>query len=353
MAELKTYGYAKTGLPPGSLIHVGERCYSGKPFITLTAYGPTGVREQRDPTDEQICEARTANPVIWINIDGVGDADTVRRMGAMFGLHPLAMEDVMSTRQRPKLDVYDDYLYIVFRMLAIESAKLKSEQVSLVLGPGYLLTFQEKTSNLFEPVKSRIRDGKGLIRRSGPDYLAYALLDTLVDHYFVLLEHYGDALDDMEDSLVSNPDPSLLQQIHQVKKDLLVLRKSVWPLRETIGSMERGGLPQISPEIRLYLRDLYDHAIRVIESAESLRDVVSSMLDVYLSSISNRMNEVMKVLTILSTLFIPSTFLASIYGMNFSNMPELHSRFGYFVVLGVMLAVMVAMVFYAKRKRWI
>jgi magnesium transporter len=332
---------------------VGDHSLPGKPAITLIAYGPNGVLEQTDPTDEQIREARASNPVVWVNIDSVGDADTVRRVGDLFGIHPLALEDVMSTRQRPKLDAYEGFLYIVVRQLTGEALKLKAEQVSLILGTGYLITFQERPGDLFDPVRVRIRTARGLIRGLGADYLAYAVIDILVDHYFLILERYGDAMEGIEDMLLSNPDPALLHRIHHVKKELMSVRKAVWPLREAIGMMERGGLPQVSQDIRLYLRDLYDHTIRVIETVESLRDVISGMLDVYLSSVSNRMNEVMKVLTIISTIFIPSTFLASIYGMNFVNMPELQSRAGYFVVLGIMVSVMAAMGFYARKKRWL
>ncbi len=353
MSTTRRRAHTKIGLPPGSLVHVGDPGLPGKPPITLIAYGPTGVREMAEPTDEQIREARASNPVVWINIDGVEDGDTVRRMGELFGIHPLALEDVMSTRQRPKVDAYEGFLYIVFRMLQGDGVAIKAEQVSLILGTGYLLTFQEKPGDIFDPVRIRIRLARGMIRGMGADYLTYALMDTLVDHYFLILERYGDAMEEMEENLVSNPDPALLQKIHGLKKELLALRKSVWPLRETIGTMERGELPQISRDIRLYLRDLYDHTIRVIETVESLRDVVSGMLDVYLSSVSNRMNEVMKVLTIISTIFMPSMFLASIYGMNFDNMPELHTRYGYFALLGGMGVVMVVMILYARRKRWI
>ncbi len=353
MEKTRKHANSKVGLPPGSLVHVGELSRSGKPPSALIAYGPAGVLELADPTDEQIRAARAAFPVVWVNVDGVGDADTVRRLGALFGIHDLALEDVMSTRQRPKLDAYEGFLYIVFRMLTVEGVALQAEQVSLLLGAGYLLSFQEKPGDIFDPVRNRIRTARGVILGMGPDYLAYALMDTLVDHYFLILEHYGDAIDEMEDRLVANPDPALLHEIHRVKKELLAVRKAIWPLRETIGTMERGELPQVSREIRLYLRDLYDHAIRAIDTLESLRDVLSGMLDVYLSSVSNRMNEVMKVLTIISTIFIPSTFLASIYGMNFDNLPGMKSPTGYVALLAVMMATMGVMGLYIRRKRWV
>lgn len=343
----------KAGLPPGSLVYVGDERQAGKPPVCLIAYGPDGMVVTADPTNEQIRQARAASPVTWVNVDGVADSDTVRRMGELFGLHPLVLEDVMHTSQRPKLDTYDDYLYIVVRMLQARPDGVDSEQVSLVLGQGFLLTFQETSGDIFDPVRARIRGGKGLIRNQGADYLAYALMDALVDQYFTILEQYSDAADAMEDTLVSNPDPALLQRLHHLKQDLMQLRKSVWPLRDVIGTLERGELPQVSKAIRLYLRDLYDHTVRVIETVESLRDVIGGMLDVYLSSVSNRMNEVMKVLTVMSTVFIPVTFLASIYGMNFTNMPELQSKYGYFGLLGAMAVIAGAMLVYFRRKRWL
>jgi magnesium transporter len=343
----------KAGLPPGSLVYVGDAPAAGRPPVSLVGYGPAGLKEMDDPTDAQIREARAAHPVVWINVGGVGDPGVVRRLGDLFGLHPLVLEDIMHTRQRPKLDVYEGYLYIVVRMLSARAQAVESEQVSLVLGAGFLLTFQETPGDIFDPVRARIRGGKGLARSQGADYLAYALMDCLVDQYFVILEQYGDAADAMEDDLVTNPDPALLQRLHGLKKELLQLRKSVWPLREVIGTLERGDLPQVCPGIRLYLRDLYDHTVRVIETVESLRDVISGMLDVYLSSVSNRMNEVMKVLTVISTIFIPITFLASIYGMNFSRMPELQTEHGYYWLLAVMAALAGVMVVYFRRKRWL
>jgi magnesium transporter len=342
----------KAGLPPGSLVYIGEAPQAGKPSMRLIAYGPDGVVENNQPTEEQIRNARASHPVVWVNVDGVGDPDTIREMGDLFGLHPLVQEDIMHTRQRPKLDSYDGFLYIVVRMVTARPEGVDSEQVSLVLGPGFLLTFQETAGDVFDPVRTRIRNGKGLLRGQGTDYLTYALLDCLVDQYFVVLEQYSDAADDMEDTLVSDPDPGLLHRLHRLKQELMQLRKSVWPLRDVIGTLERGDLPLISKGIRFYMRDLYDHTVRVIETVESLRDVISGMLDVYLSSVSNRMNEVMKVLTVISTIFIPITFLASIYGMNFSHMPELQTEYGYYGLLGVMGVIAITMAFYFRRKRW-
>jgi magnesium transporter len=343
----------KAGLPPGTLIYTGKAPGAGKPTVHLIAYGPEGVRELSNPTDAQVHELRAASPVIWLNVDGVGDSDTIRRLGDLFGLHALVLEDIMHPHQRPKLDMFESYLYIVARMPAAQSEHAASEQVSLILGEGFLLTFQETPADLFDPVRTRLRGGKGLLRKAGADYLAYALLDCLVDQYFVILEQYGDAADEMEDTLMANPEPALLHRLHRIKQDLMQLRKSVWPLREVIGALERGDLPQVTPAIRLYLRDLYDHTVRVIETVESLREVIGGMLDVYLSSVSNRMNEVMKVLTVISTIFIPITFLASIYGMNFSHMPELQTPYGYYGLLGVMAAITLAMLVYFRRKRWL
>jgi magnesium transporter len=343
----------KAGLPPGSLVYTGDEPKSGKPPLHLIAYGPEGMSESDNPTDDQIREARAGHAVTWLNVDGVHDPATVSRLGELFGLHPLVLEDIMHTQQRPKVDAYEGYLYIVVRMLTAKPEGVESEQVSLVLGSNFLLTFQEKPGDLFDPVRTRIRGARGIVRSQRGDYLAYALMDCLVDQYFVILEQYSDGTDEMEDTLVSNPDPQLLQRLHHMKQDLMRLRKSVWPLREVIGTLERGELPQVCPSSRLYLRDLYDHTIRVIETVESLREVIGGMLDVYLSSVSNRMNEVMKVLTVMSTIFIPITFLASIYGMNFNHMPELQTKYGYFGLLGVMALIALGMLAFFRRRKWL
>ena len=292
--------------------------------------------------------------VTWIDIDGVHQSDILASVGKHANLHPLVMEDIHNTYQRPKVEDYEDYLYIVLKMISWneETKEVQAEQMSLILGKNYVISFKEDPGDIFDPVRLRLREGKGRIRKMGADYLAYALLDQVVDNYFLLLENLGEQIEDLEEELITNPDASTLQTIHHLKRELIYLRKSVWPLREAISSLERGESPLFQPETLVYLRDVYDHTIQVIDTIETFRDMVSGMLDIYLSSVSNRMNEVMKVLTIIATIFIPLTFIAGVYGMNFVNMPELQWRWGYFLIWGIMVAVAVGMVIYFKKRGW-
>jgi magnesium transporter len=265
------------------------------------------------------------------------------------------MEDILHTDQRPKMEDFEDYIFIVTKMLFFDQEKreLKAEQLSLILGENYVVTFQERVGDVFEPIRERIRKGKGRVRKMQSDYLAYALIDAVVDHYFIVLEKIGETVESLEEELVTNPTPETLQAIHHLKRELIFLRKSVWPLRELISGLERGEASLIQEKTTVFLRDVYDHTIQVIDTVESLRDMVSGMLDVYLSSVSNRMNEVMKVLTIIATIFIPMTFIAGIYGMNFENMPELKWPWGYPLVWCVILAIGIVMLGYFKKKKWL
>jgi magnesium transporter len=270
-------------------------------------------------------------------------------------LHPLILEDVVSTRQRPKFEDYEKNLFMVLKMLSYDdrSQSVQSEQVSMVLGSGFVISFQERMGDVFDCVRDRIRNAKGRIRKQGADYLAYSLVDAVVDSYFGILEKVGDKIEVLEDELVSDPEERTLQAIYRLKREMISLRRSVWPLRELINGIQRSESTMISESTGLYLRDVYDHTIQIIDTIESFRDIVSGMLDTYLSSISNRMNAVMKVLTIIATLFIPLTFVAGIYGMNFDHMPELKWRYGYAAVWGVMLVVAILMLVYFRRKKWL
>ena len=292
--------------------------------------------------------------VTWLDIDGVHQAEVLESVGNYANLHPLVLEDIHNTYQRPKVEDYDDYLYIVLKMISwdSDSNEAQAEQVSLILGKSYVISFKEDPGDIFDPIRQRLREGKGRIRKLGADYLAYSLLDQVVDHYFIVLENLGERVEDLEEELVTNPDKSTLQTIYHLKRELIYLRKSVWPLREAISSLERGESPLFQPETLIYLRDVYDHTIQVIDTIETFRDMVSGMLDIYLSSVSNRMNEVMKVLTIIATIFIPLTFITGVYGMNFNYMPELQWRWGYFSIWGVMIVIVIGMVVYFKRKGW-
>jgi len=304
---------------------------------------------------EECLALKDAPGVLWINVDGVHDAAVVQALGEAFGLHPLVQEDVLHTNQRPKLEDFGDYLFIVIKMIQWNEGNgdLDVEQVSLVLGEGFVLSFQERPGDVFGPLRERIRTGKGRIRSVGAGYLAYSLLDAVVDGYFVVLEKRAERIDVLEDELVSHPDQDVLKEIHRLRRGGLLLRKAVWPVRELVGALGRLESPLIDEPLAVYLRDLYDHCVQVIDITETLREMLSGMLDTYLSSMSNRLNEVMKVLTIIATIFIPLTFIAGVYGMNFKNMPETGWRWGYATVWAVMLAVGVGMVLYVKRKKWI
>jgi magnesium transporter len=345
----------KTGLPPGALIHVGEQ-KSERTRITLLDYDEQRVLEKELPVVDECLLFKEKESVTWINVTGLHQVETLERLNDCFGLHPLVLEDILNTDQRPKMEDFGDYLYIVLRMLDLDKKNenaIVSEQISLILGKNFVLTFQEMEGDLFDPLRERIRNGKGRLRKMGPDYLVHALLDAIVDQYFVVLENLGERIEFLEEELVSRPTPSTLHLLHLLKREMIFLRKSVWPLREVIGTLERGESPLIKASTDLYLRDIYDHTIQVIDNVETFRDMLSGMLDIYLSSISNRMNEIMKVLTIISTIFIPLTFIVGLYGMNFKHMPELEWPWGYPAVLLLMLGVTVFMLFYFRRKKWL
>ena len=344
----------KAGLPPGSLVHIGEK-REGKPRITLIRYNETLHEERVLASLREGAAARESGTVTWINVDGLHQTELLDEAGTLFGIHPLVQEDILNTEQRPKLEDYDDYLFIVLKMLFYddEAEAIRTEQVSLVLGPDYVLSFQEQPGDVFDGIRERLRVNKGRLRKLGPDYLAYALIDAIVDGYFGILEAIGDHIELMEEELVSDLSPATLQKIHGFKREMILLRKSVWPLREVLGNLRRQDSPLVKESTDIFLRDVYDHTIQVVDTVETFRDIISGMLDLYLSSMSNRMNEVMKVLTIIATIFIPLTFLAGVYGMNFTYIPELKWHWGYFALLGVMVAIAAVMLFFFRRKRWL
>jgi magnesium transporter len=293
--------------------------------------------------------------ITWINIDGLQKISTIEKIGNYFNLHPLVLEDIANTAQRPKMEDYTDYLFVVLKMLQYseEDNEIKGEQVSLILGSNWVVSFQETEGDVFDPIRERIRTDKGNIRKMGADYLAYVLMDAIVDNYFAVLEKVGEKIEEIEDETVTNPSPETLQTIHDLKRQMIMLRKSVWPLREVISRLERWESKLINESTDIFLRDLYDHTIQVIDAVETFRDMLSGMLDIYMSSVSNRMNEVMKVLTIIATIFLPLTLVAGIYGMNFRIMPELQWEMGYPFALLIMLAVGITMLIYFKRRNWL
>jgi len=300
-------------------------------------------------------ESRPRHQVTWINVDGAQDPDLVARLGRAFDLHPLVLEDLVHTHQRPKIEDYDDYLFIVLKMLSwdAEASLIRSEQVGLVVGRNYVLSFQEADGrDVFGPVRERLRGGKGLMRRAGTDYLAYALLDAVVDNYFTILEELGERVESLEDRLIADPRPEMVPEIHHLRRETIYLRRSVWPFREVAAWLERGESRLIHKATRVYLRDLYDHTVRAMEATESLRETLAALMELYLTGISNRLNGVMKILTIIATIFIPLTFLAGLWGMNFTHMPELDEPWGYPAALGLMLGLGLTMALLFKRKKW-
>ncbi|MGD2127188.1 MAG: magnesium/cobalt transporter CorA [Desulfobacteraceae bacterium] len=344
----------KAGLSPGTLVHVGER-KTDKTRIRVIDYDQEHFEEKDLATIEECFSFKDEPTVSWVNIDGIHDLEMIRKLGTCFNLHPLVLEDIVNTEQRPKMEDFEDYLFVILKMLTYDDTEkqLKFEQVSLILGSNFVISFQEGEGDVFEPVRERIRKGRGRLRKMQADYLAYALIDAVVDNYFLVLEKIGEEIEALEDEVLAKPDAETVQTIHNLKRELIFMRKSVWPLREAASALEKGESDLINEKTRVFLRDVYDHTIQVIDTIETFRDMVSGMLDVYLSSVSNRMNEVMKVLTIIATIFIPLTFIAGIYGMNFEYMPELKWPSGYFFVWIIMILVAIVMVIYFRRKKWL
>lgn len=344
----------KAGAAPGTLIHVGE--VSGvDTAIDLIHYDASHL-DERSSLDVSQCRRETnTGQTAWYNITGLHNAEIIRSIGNLFQLHPLVQEDILNTDHRPKIEVHDTYLYIVLKMLQFdhEHRIVQMEQVSLIIGDDYVLSFQERAGDVFDGVRERLRHGHGRrIHQLGPDYLAYALIDAVVDNYFVLLENLGDAIEDLETELLNRPTPDTLNQIHHYKREMLLLRKAVWPLREVLSSLSRDESVILSPDIRVYLRDVYDHTIHIIDNIETLRDLLSGMLDLYISSVSQRMNEIMKVLTLFASIFMPLTFIAGVYGMNFDYMPELRWQWGYPLIMAFMLATGAGLFAYFRWRKW-
>lgn len=346
----------KSGLPAGSLIHLGEK-RTGEVRIGVINYDETYFQEKTLENLNEIRDLKRTRTLTWINVQGIHDIEVLQSLGESLGLHPLTMEDILSTDQRPKTEVFEDYVFVVLKMLYCEypdsDKDMTAEQISLVLGDGFVISFQEGERDIFSPIKERIRAGKGRIRKMGADYLAYTLLDCIVDSYFTVLEKLDEKLEFLEDEVVTNPSPQTLQTIHRLKGKMLFLRKSVWPLREVIGRLERGESAFIKENTVIYLRDVYDHTIQIMDTVETFRDLISGMLDIYLSSIGNRMNAIMKVLTIIATIFMPLTFIAGVYGMNFTHMPELEWIWGYPAVLASMAVLALIMLAYFRRRHWL
>jgi magnesium transporter len=347
-------GRKKLGLSPGTLIHVGDKKIENVK-ISLMNYDQGQLLEKELKNIEDSFPYKDTPPVTWINVDGLHDVEIIEAIGRHFGIHPLTLEDIVNTGHRPKAEDFEDYEYIVLKMLTYDEDQnhITAEQVSFILGPHYLISFQETEGDVFNFVRERIRKAKGRIRKSGCDYLAYALIDAIVDHYFLVLEKMGEKIELLEEDLLGDTQTKTLQSIHHLKREMIFFRKQVWPIREILSYLMKEEASLIQETTQIFIRDLYDHTIQVMDTIESFRDVLSGLQDLYLSTVSNRMNEVMKVLTIMATIFIPLTFIAGIYGMNFEYMPELKLHWAYPVLWILLITIFVFMIFWFKRKKWL
>jgi magnesium transporter len=343
----------KIGLPAGTLVHTGEKRREG---VRIHVAEYDGDRfEERDVRSIEECFPLKSKPAVtWIDIDGIHDTEVVRRAGEILNLHFLLLEDIVTTGQNPKIEDHGDYIFVVLKRLALEDAgeEIREDQVSIVLGANYVITFREGGDEVFENVRSLLRNSGGRFRSKGADYLAYAILDDIVDRYFLVLDRLGERIEITEEALISSPSAETVGGIHHLKKEILLLRKSVWPLREIVSSLQRSGSGLIEEHTRIYLRDVHDHIIQVLDTSETYREMVYGMFDIYLSSLSNRMNQVMKVLTMFASVFIPLTFLVGVYGMNFEYMPELKWKWSYPALWVFMIAVTIFMLVYFKKKKW-
>ena len=346
--------HKKAGAAPGTLVHTGER-KTDEVLIRLIDYDEADLEERVLERIEECYAVAEDPPVTWINVDGLHDVELIEKIGEHFGFNRLALEDVLSTNQRAKVEEYPDHFLFILKMLYFDgdTESVVSEQFSFLVGPTYLFSFQERRGDVFEPIRERLREGRARIRSRGTDYLAYALIDAIVDSYFRILEQIGDRVEEIEETVLVEPTLESLHRIHHLRREMLVVRRAIWPLREALGQMYRGEIPNVTAETQLFLRDVYDHAVQVIDTAETLREVLSGAMDLYMSGVSNRMNEVMKVLTIIATIFIPLSFFAGLYGMNFEYMPELGYPWAYPALLTFMACIAGGMIWYFRRKEWL
>ncbi|MFX1562067.1 MAG: magnesium/cobalt transporter CorA [Promethearchaeota archaeon] len=343
----------KTGLPPGTPVYVGKRSPE-KTQIAFIEYDKENVQKGNVEDVEECLQYIESPTNTWIKVVGLNQTEILEKLGTCFGLHPLSIEDILSVTQRPKIEDFGEHVLIIIKTVKYneEQKELEMDQLSFVLGPNFVISIQERHGDIFNQILDRIEKGRGNIRRMGTDYLFYALLDAAIDNYFISIEKIGDEIENLEDELISDPTQETLHRIYGLKQDLILLRRLVWPLREVISQLERGRVSLIGDSLAIFFRDVYDHTVQVMETVETYRDMLSGMLDIYLSSVSNRMNEVMKILTIIATIFIPLTFIAGVYGMNFRFMPELEWDYGYPLVWGIMLVIGIVMVIFFWRKKW-
>ena len=341
----------KAGLAPGTLMHIGE-AKKHTPKISILDYNEEKFEEKIAKTAEECFPFRKKPTVTWINIDGIHDANIIEGLGKQFGFHSLLLEDIMNNEQRPKIDDFDsDHLFVILKMLTYAKKEIVTEQISIIIGNNFVISFQETEGDIFDPIRKRIRENKGKLRKRGPDYLAYSLIDAIVDHYFAVLEKLEEEIETLEDS-ITRPTAGTIKATHQLKREIILLRRSIWPLREVIGGMMRSESDLIKKNTAIYLRDVYDHTIQIMDTIEAFRDILYGMLEVHLASISNKMNEIMKVLTVIGTIFIPLSFITGLYGMNF-DMEVYHWKYGSFAVMSGMLIIIISLLYYFRKKRWI
>lgn len=351
---MKLFGDAKPiGLPPGELILVGQQKIE-ETLLSIIDYNPTLHETAQNITPEQCQELKNSDSVSWINLSGLHDIELINSLGKVFDLHALALEDILNTSHQPKCEEFDSYVLLIFKLIHLDESTglLSQEQISMVVGPNWVLTFQEMREDIFDRLRDRIRRANGRIRQRGTDYLAYAILDSVVDSYFHILSKVGDQIESLEESLLINPEQDALKKIHRYKQELMMLRRAIWPMQMAISEFRQLDSALLSEGTAVFLRDLQDHISHAVESLELMRDSCANLLDLYLSLASQKMNETMKVLTIMASLFIPLTFIAGIYGMNFESMPELKWAWGYPMIWVLMISVTIGMLWYFRRKKW-
>ncbi len=342
--------HTPVGAQPGTLM---ISSHAAPPKMRVMKYKPDHLEEHEVSSVQSVERLLEEGTVCWVDVQGLGDEKLIRELGELFEMHSLALEDVVNVPQRPKVERFDAHTLCITRMAVMHEGEAVPEQVSLFVGSNYVLTFQERWGDVFDPIRNRIRQGGPVLRSSGPSYLAYTLLDAVLDGYYPILEMFGERLERLEEEIVGDPKPEALRRVHAIKRELLVVRRAVWPQREAIGTLIRDEDSLISETARVHLRDCYDHAVQIMDGVETYRELAASLMDIYLSSVGNRQNEVMKVLTIMASVFIPLTFMAGVYGMNFDNMPELHVRFAYPVLLGAMALVAAGMIVFFYRQGWL
>ena len=343
---------AKAGLPPGTLVLIGN--HRDEPVtIELIDYSGDIHQEQEIADVETLAESLKTSTVSWVNINGIHNTDAIAAIGKVYDIHNLVLEDILNTDHRPKVEPFEDYVFFTMRMMWYnEEEELEKEQISIVFGKAYVLCFQERKGDIFDPIRERIRTDSGLIRRKGTDYLVYRLIDSVVDNYFIIIEKIEERVEDLEEAITADTDEDHTRTIQHMKREIITLKRALLPLREAVSGLEKGVTDLVNAENEKYFRDVYDHLFQIADSLENNREVLSGLMDMQMANMSNRMNQVMKVLTVIASLFIPLTFIAGIYGMNFDNMPELHFKYGYFAAWGLMIVVFIGMLLFFRRKKW-